>query len=180
MKDKILLISQNYVKEITSISDNVNDKQLFVAIQEAQNVSLRNVMGSALLRKLKELIADETIYLDENCDYQDLLDECQYFLAYTAVTKLIPQMQFKVDNAGVVLTDDEHMRNLDVQETFLVTDYYQKRADYYCMLLQKYLLRHKAKFPELDECCCNEIRSNLHSAYTSNLFLGGRRGKLRA
>lgn len=177
MRDKVLLISQNYVKEITSISDNVNEKQLHVAILEAQNVSLRNILGSALLNKLVELISDETIYLDEYCDYQDLLDECQYFLAYSAVVKLIPQMQFKVDNAGVILTEDEHMRNLSVDETFEVVDYYQHRADYYCLLLQKYLLRNKNNFPELKECSCNDIKSNLNSSYTNGLFLGGRRSR---
>lgn len=176
MNNKTLLISTNTVREITPIGDNTNDKQLTAAIREAQNVGLRNIIGSGLLERLKEMVDDGSIYGEENGAYSDLLDECQWYLAYQTVVRLLPQLQFKVDNAGVILTDDEHMRNLGVDETFTVVDYYQKRADYYCLLLQQWILNHKSNFPELDACTCERIGSNLHSSFTSGLWMGGRVG----
>lgn len=177
--DKTLLISANKVREITPISDNINEKELVAAIKEAQNVSLRNVIGSNLLNRLKELIDNDLIYSDDYCDYVDLLDEMQYYLAYTAVVKLIPQIQWKVDNAGIFTTDDEHLKSLDVKDTITVVGYYQSRADYYCMLLQKYLMRNKDNFPELDACSCKDIDAHLNTAFTSGLFLGARRGVIK-
>lgn len=174
-----LLTSSNFIKEVTNISDNCNEKVMFSAIRESQDIELRSILGSKMVNKLKHLVAEDLIHNEEYSAYEDLLDETQYFLAYTVMTKLCVTLQWKLDNAGIIITDDEHVRNLDVDETFTVKNYYQKRADYYALLLQNYCLRHRSELPELDEGCCRSIRSNLYSSFTSGLWLGGRRGLRR-
>lgn len=175
--NKILLTSANYVREVTNISDNVNEKVLYAAIRESQDIELRNIIGSKMLKKLKSLVAEDLIKQDEYTTYNELLEETQYFLAYTVITKLCLTLNFKLDNAGLLVTSDEHISNLDVSDTFTLKDWYQKRADYYCMLLQNWCLRHRSELPELDEGCCRTIRSNLYSSFTNGLFLGGRRNR---
>lgn len=180
MKDlkRIMLISPNFIKEATNISDNVNEKLMYASIREAQDIELRNIIGGHMLNKLKMLVDDETITLEENCAYADLLDECQYFLAYTVLVKLCIETQFKIDNAGIFTTSDEHIENLSVNDTFTVMNYWKQKRDYYALLLQKYILGHRGELPEINECCCNQIRANLYSAASCGLVLGGPRGKI--
>ena len=51
------------------------------------------------------------------------------------------------------------------------------KADAYCLDLQNFLLRNRSDYPELTDNCCHNIKSNLHSAASCGIFLGGSRGK---
>lgn len=179
MRDKIFLTSAAYIKEVTNISDNVNDKVMYAAIREAQDINLRGILGDCLLNKLKQLVSDDTIKEDENFWYADLLDEAQYFLAYSVITKICFITTFKIDNIGLSKTTDERVESLSTEDALLIQDHYQKKADYYAMLLQKYILRNKEHFPELSACDCNNIHANLYSAASGGIFLGGARGKIK-
>ena len=55
---EILLSSEQFVKSVTSISDNVAGKYLLPSLREAQDVGLRGIIGDTLLAKLKQLVAD--------------------------------------------------------------------------------------------------------------------------
>ena len=57
--------------------------------------------------------------------------------------------------------------------------YYQTKVDAYCLELQQWLLQNKESIPELTECHCRKLSSNLHSAASCGIFLGGSRGKKR-
>ena len=102
-----LLTSPDFIKSMTNISDNLNGKVMQSAIREAQEDELKEIIGSVMLKKLKKLIADDEIDLPENIHYLELLDECQYFLAYEVISKLCIITSYKIDNAGVVKTNDE-------------------------------------------------------------------------
>ena len=51
------------------------------------------------------------------------------------------------------------------------------KADAYCLDLQHFLLRNRDDYPELTDNCCHNIKSNLHSAASCGIFLGGARGR---
>ena len=55
--------------------------------------------------------------------------------------------------------------------------FYQAKADNYCLDLQHFLLDNRADYPELTSACCHHIESNLHSAATCGIFLGGARNR---
>ena len=78
---EILLTSETFVKEVSSISDNLAGKYLRPSIREAQDIQFRGIVGDTLLAKLKQLVADQTITAEENAHYKRLLDRAQYLLA---------------------------------------------------------------------------------------------------
>lgn len=176
MKD-ILLTSAEFVKAATNCSDNINEKVMQTAIREAQEINLQSVVGSKMLNKLKKLVNDDSIYKGKNCAYRGLLNEAQYFLAYTVLTKLCMITTFKIDNIGVSKTSDERIESLGVEDTLLIQDFYQKKADYFQMSLQNYILANRFYLPEIDENRCYDIHANLYSAASGGLWLGGRRSK---
>ena len=175
---EILLTSETFVKEASSISDNMAGKYLRSSIREAQEIYYRGIVGDGLLDRLKALVASGEITLETNAQYKALLDRSQDFLANRAIVQLLAKIEAKVVNLGVVKTRDENVDNLSQDEVAKKQYYYQTNADSACLLLQNWLLENAAAFPELDECACRHIHANLRSAASCGLFLGGPRGKV--
>lgn len=173
----ILLTSPGFIKVVTPLSDNCNEKTLNFAIREAQIYQLQQILGTKLYNKLKYLVQEDEIGNEENIYYKDLLDHCQYFIAYTVITEVIVPLTYKIDNFGTGTTTDEHVQSLGINDVFQLKDYYTKKVDFYREQLQHYLLNNYKKLPEIDRCQVNAISSHLNTSATTSIFLGGARAK---
>lgn len=174
---EVLLSSEKFIKQVTSISDNVAGKYILPSLREAQEVGLKGILGSSLLEHLKELASGQDINHEDNIAYKELLDRCQYYLAYRTVVEVCFKVSYKVGNFGAVRSTDEHLESVSQDEVAKMQYYYQSKADGLCHELQMWLLDNKNAFPELDDCTCHRIKSNLHSAASFGIWLGGPRGK---
>ena len=174
---EILLSSESFVKSVTSISDNLSGKYILPALREAQENGLKNILGDCLFSKLKSLIKDGSINNSVNAEYKKLIDKSQYYLAYMTVVEVVNKVTFKIGNFGVTKNTDENMQIATQDEVAKMQYYYQSKADAYCQDLQNWLMDNRSSFPELNECDCRRIASNLYSAATCGIFLGGVRGK---
>lgn len=175
---EILLSSETFIKSVTNISDNLSGKYILSSLREAQEVHLKSILGEALLTKLKKLV-ENGIDEQSNLMYKYLVGKCQYYLAYMTIVEIIYKVSYKIGNSGVVKATDENMQIATHAEMVAQKEYYQSKADFYCMELQNFLLENRSDFAELSECDCHKIHSNLHSAASCGFFLGGARGKLR-
>lgn len=171
----ILLITEQSIKNITNISDNMAGKLLLTAIRESQEINLREILGDALLDELKRQVSEN----DVRETYNHLILQCQYFLAYQSCANICMITSVKIDNAGLQRVSDEKMEPLPVSEVNQIHDYYQQKADFYCERLQHYLLQHKEDYPQLSTRQCNSINANLYSSATCGIFLGGPRNKIK-
>ena len=177
MKETIILVtSEAAVKQTTAISDNTAGKYMRAAMLDAQEVSLKRIIGSCLLDKLKGLIASDEIKDAENGIYADALDKIAPYMAYQTAVELAFRLSYKYANIGVHKTRDEGVDNATFDEVVSQKAYYQAKADATAIELQKWLLANKASIPELDCCACANIAANLRDAVTCEIFLGGRRG----
>lgn len=176
---EFLLTSETFVKSVSSISDNVAGKYVLPSIREAQEVGLKSILGSCLLNVLKEMGLAGTLSDPDNAAYKELVDRCQYFLAYTAIVEVTTKVSFKISNFGVSKSTDENLAVASQDEIGKLQFYYQSKADFCKLELQQWLLENRALFPELKDCQCAKIRSNLYSAATCGLWLGGPRAKIR-
>ena len=175
MAKEILLTSEDFIKSCTNVSDNLSGKYLQSAIREAQETALRGVLGSCLLDALKGRYAAGTL----TGDYKELVDRCGYFLAYTVLADLAMKSSYKLTNFGLAKSNDENLSVATMDEIAALQGYYQAKADARCFELQEWIIQNRDSFPELDSCSCSRMRSNLYSAATSGLWLGGARGKNR-
>ena len=176
---EILLSSETFIKSVTNISDNVAGKYILSSLREAQEVSLKSIIGESLLEKLKTLVKDGKIDQEGNLDYKYLVNKCQYYLAYMTIVELIYKVSYKIGNAGLVKTSDENLQVATLDEMIAQKEYYQGKADFHCYELQNFILNRRSAFPEVDDCTCRKIHANLYSAATCGIFLGGARGKRR-
>ena len=176
---EIILTSEKFVKSVTSVSDNIAGKYILPSLREAQEQGLKGILGDALLAKLKGLVATKQIDEESNAPYKILLDRCQYYLAYTAIVEVTNKVSYKIGNFGVAKSSDENIQVASQDEIGKMQYYYQSKADAHCLDLQNFLLQNRSDYPELTENCCHTIESNLHSAASCGIFLGGARGKRR-
>ena len=174
---EILLSSEAFVKSVTSVSDNLSGKYILPSLREAQEISLKGILGDDLLSKLKTLIKNNTLEAESNGVYKTLVDHCQYYLAYKTIVEVTNKVSYKIGNFGVTKTQDENLQVATQDEIAKMQVYYQSKADACCLNLQNFLLQNRADYPELTENCCHKIESNLHAAATCGIFLGGARGK---
>jgi len=177
MKKDTYIISPDFIKSMSNISDNTSDKYLLPAIREAQDIDFRNIVGYAMLEKIKELIQNNAIEESGNKHYKDLLETSKYFLTYATMVHLVMKTSFKIANMGVVRTSDENVTSASFSDIKSVSDYYRSRADFYKHSLQEYLCYNRHLLPELDEEMYNHAKANLRSAATTSIWLGGLRGK---
>lgn len=174
---EILLSSEKFIKETTNVSENLSGKYLLPSLREAQEIGLKGILGDCLLAKLKELVKEGKINLLDNVAYKDLLDRCQYYLAYETIVEVVERVSYKVVNFGVAKTTDENLQVATQDEIAKQKYFYQAKADNYCLDLQNFLLNNRTAYPELKECDCNRIKANLKSAASCGIFLGGARGR---
>lgn len=173
-----LLISEKYIKENCEISDNVGGKFLLSAIAEAQDLKLVPVLGEALVNKLKKLVHDNEIGLEDNAAYKALLDNyVQKFLMWSVKVDIAHTTSYKLSNMGVTKTNDENIQAASQAEIIADQDYSQAKADAYCNRMQRYLLDNRSDYPELTDNHCHQMKANLISAASCPIFLGGPRGK---
>lgn len=175
----ILLISEDLIKSITNLNDNVSGDYLLPSIQLAQDIELEETIGTPLLTKLQELIYNNDISNTDNKYYKYLLDKyIQPFLAYATISHIAVPLAYKLSNAGILRTEDEKLYNVGANEVDKVKQHYQHLADTYKYRLQRYLIANYNQFPELLEYkSIADLRANLYSAARCSLWLGGARGK---
>lgn len=173
MATKYLLTSEDFVKSQTNVSDNLSGKYLLGAIREAQDVALRGIIGSCLLETLEEQVEEGTLA----GDYKELVDRAQYFLAYTALANVAMTCSYKLTNFGVAKSNDENLTVATMDEIIAQQGFYQAKADARCYELQTWIIENRDSFAELDDCTCNRMRAHLYASATSNVWLGGVRGK---
>lgn len=174
---KTLLVSPEYIRKNSNISDNVNGKVLSNAIRDVQQDELQEILGQLLLETLDDLVYNEEIDNEENQIYKELLDKIRTFVMYRVIAELCVMLNLKIDNAGIISTKDENMDYASFDETFKLKEYYDTKASHWAYLLQNWLLENRSQIPELTECQCYKIHSVLYSAGSPNIFLGGARGK---
>lgn len=171
--NKILLVSEDYVKTNSALNDNTFGKYLLPAIYEAQNIGLRRIIGDCLLDTIVGMVADGSIRNDENATYKQFLDEyIQDYLLYETQYQLIPYLNVKLSNIGSVVSNDEHIQTLSKSDIELIRNEYRAKADWFAGRIRNFLkCCHESL--NMDACTC----SKLVDVASTNIFLGGKRGK---
>lgn len=177
----ILLVSEDYIKTFTNANDNISGDYILPAIYFSQRQYLEECLGTALVRKIQGLIAIGELENEENKPYKELLDDyIQDYLAFTALSEIIINTSFKINNFGASRTEDEKQYGVSFSEVYKLRDYYKSKADYLQYRMQRFLIANYENYPELVEYkTVADLQTNLYSAAGSNIWLGGARNPKR-
>ena len=179
-----LLISPTELKSESLINSNCDDKPLSNIVTTTQEIYLVKITGTALMRKLQELVYNEVKGLPNNITqegnehYLDLLENyVKPYLRYHAVKSFLVENSFKFRNAGVVRVSDTNMNYTSVEDIKFLQSHFTTYIAEYEDRLSKYLCSNKSNFPEIQA----EIPSYMDSpsvgkdySNTGGLWLGSK------
>ena len=172
----VLLTSEDKIKKVAPIDPNMAGEMIYAALQTAQDMCLEPVIGTALLRRLQELVGTGEIANEENANYKYLLDNYIHkYLTARTTADLIPNISVKIANIGTVKAGDEKLTNISEDEMDALQDRFTNQADFYGTSLCDYLKRHADDYAELNAYDGEGFPPVLYSSATTGVWLGGAR-----
>ena len=174
----VLLISEDLIKTDSTLNINLESKNLLPAIKRAQDIHLQEVIGTDLYRALQQKIYDGVIEDVNNEAYKYLLDVfiCPYLLEIV-IYELSIELAADIANTGVIQPTDTHFKQVSSSDRNAIKDQCKYNSDSYKLMLQRYLINNKSKYPELSTGDCERIGAHLNSAASCPINLGFARGK---
>lgn len=164
--DKLLITTQ-YIKDNSTISDNLNDEFLIPCLKDCQLSHLQPLIGTALFDKLFED--------DLNEDYKYLIDNyISQFLLFAVQSELCISNYMKQHNAGAVSYVDTNYDNKNLSDLKFLKAYYADKEAFYANRVLDYLHANHQKFPEFcKRRDCSDMPHNESSTYHCGLNLSG-------
>ncbi len=172
-----MLVSPKVVKQSGELNLNCDDSQIGASIRTAQNVYMVDVLGSALIERLQELVyrkiqgeSGDTIDSEENIAYKTLLDDyLTEALTYKTVIDLCMRSTFKVRNMGVVQNTDTNVLSANIDDIKHLQNYIETMYNHSLNRMAEFLCQNKEAIPESKfDCGCKPTKKFANV----NLFLG--------
>ena len=143
------LISVDYLKEHTTINNNVDTNLLNSPIWEAQEINVHQIIGTKLYKKLLNLVNTNQITDPANVKYKELLDDyVQPVVTYWAWLYSLPYLAMKAVNKGVQRQVDENSNNANLDEVHYLEESIRDKADFFSQRLADFLQQNSSDYPE--------------------------------
>lgn len=170
MAGRVYLISCDYLKENSTINNNVDNNLLNNSIWEGQSIHIQQILGTCLYKAIIELVRSGDIATPQYADYKNLLDEyIQPCTAYWAWYEVIPYIAMKVVNKGIERQSSDYSQPSQLNEMEYLRDEIRNKAEFYSQRLTAFLTENKSHFPEYAQSCgCKEL-SPTHNQYFSGI-----------
>lgn len=165
MSKNRLLISEQILKERTSINGNMDVKLLIHDAKAAQDMFILPILGTALYARLQEgvtagdLTADETELID---DY--IIDT---LINYTLM-ELPVGISYRATNKGMVRKTDDGADTPSMSELIDLSNKFKNRAEFYAKRLMDYLSDEatSSKFAEYLNAGSGNVINPKRNAFT--------------
>lgn len=158
------LITIEELKSNGFVNENLEDEYLFSAIDESQNIYLREILGDKLYDKMCSTPL-EGIYLTILNDY------IKYYLKYKVLSVIVIPLNFKIRNMGVTNQYGPEVSTTTLQDTTFIENYYAGKADFYANRLTNFLVKNRNDIPEY-KYCCKQITNPNEKHPNCSIYLG--------
>ena len=160
------LITVEELKADGFINQNLENEYLYSAIDEAQDIFLREIIGDSLYETLQNKLSEANI----DGVYQTLLDiYVKIYLKYKVLALLCVPLNFKLRNIGIAQQFSNEVNTTSLEDTKYIQNYYENKADFYANRLTKFLQTND--IPEY-KCSCNQITEPNELHPVSSIYLG--------
>lgn len=176
----VYLISESVLKKRSLITDPTLSVYIKPAIECAQKIGLRGIIGDCLLEKLQYLVVtkneEETGMLineDEYVHYKDLLNNyITDYLCYATMSEAVIPYRDKMRNAGIVNTADTNYQQPAFSEVQYVKRFWNDKCEYFGTRLREYVVKNISWFPEYKcNCECGDNGGKLDKTYHCGIVI---------
>lgn len=166
-----LLVSVNDLKNFGVLDANINEHMCLPVVKYVQDEVIHNIIGTKLYEKLMQLIKDDTISLEENECYHELLNGYIFhIMAWKVKAEICIDVAEKVRNIGVGRVADDRFYPNSMAETKKAQNEFHIRADKYVTELGKWFTCKCSCFPELSDIA-SWWEKKPNESYPTNSFI---------
>jgi len=141
-------ISENYIKENSPVTENVDPKDLYPHIVTAEETYLVSILGSDFYSHLIDAFNDEALTDDEETL---VLNYLKPTVLWRSITLALPWIHFNLRNKGVVQNTDEAATSADFNSFKFIRQEATSRAEREETLLKTYLTKNTELYPEYED-----------------------------
>ena len=168
----ILFISEERLKDSTTIGLNVDPELLLPYIKQSQKLYVETRIGTQLSDKLKALIVAGTVNLVGNEAYATLLnDYIAEVLPSYCLWLAVPFLRYKIENGNIYSKTSETGNALSTEEAQQLRNEVLNTAEYYMERMVEYLCNNSSLFPEFSTNTGADVSPDRNTAYYSNMNL---------
>lgn len=142
---KIRIITENYIKENTPLTENNQMKDIFPHIDTAQEVHLQHILGSDFYEDILNKFGNQTLDPDEVKLVSDYIKPA---LLYRTLYLSLPFIQYNLRNKGFMVNTDDSSNAANQNEFLFMYNIVRDRAIGNEELLKKYLCKNDKLFPK--------------------------------
>lgn len=162
-----ILISEQRVKQLTNLDNNVRVEEITPFIIQAQDLYLQDRLGTKFLTRLKDgVVAD-----DLNADEKTLLnDYVGPMLAHYSLYLMMPGLKYKLVDKGILSGTSEETAPTSLDELKYLRQSVLDTAEFYDERLREYLIdATSGTFPQFDSPGSDGMQPNNDKPYFSGL-----------
>ena len=152
-----LIISENYLKEMSIINGNTDMKLLTPTIRLCQDKYVKPILGSDLF---DEIIGEIPTLSSAN---QTLMDDyiLPAMLLYV-VSEAAPVFKYRYANRGLMVNTSDHANQADFNEMRWLMDKWKNDAEWYAEQATKFLMENSNDYPLYynGNTTCDKIKPN--------------------
>lgn len=146
---EILLINRDDIMRMTSLRGTIDLDKLLPHIKTSQDFHLQPRIGTALLAKCKQLVADDQLNDEANAAYKTLIEDyIAPTLVFLCMEEVVPFLAYEISNGGIFKHTPENTTPLDKAELDSLVARFRDRATFYGSRLDDYLIANSNSFPE--------------------------------
>ncbi len=141
------IIDEQYIKDNSPIDDNVDGKLLAAAMRTAQDVYIRDIVGSGIYDELLTQINAGTLEADNVTLINNYIAPC--LINYVVSEATLP-MTFKFMNKSISTRNSDNSNPVDIDQMAKIQNHYKDRAEYYGNRLRDFLRENNTTYPLFD------------------------------
>ena len=164
----VLFISEQRLKSLTAIHDNVEPDDLMPYVVQAQDIYIQELCGTTFYNHLKNAVLSATLTAAE----ETLIDD--YLAATTANYALylaLPTLNYKVKNKSVLSPSSEEAVNSGLDEIKFLRDSVKDTAQFYAQRSIEYLNANDSEFPDYTNPDSDYMLPNRNTQYNAGIYI---------
>ncbi len=134
---KIFFIDPVFLKQNTSLNENVDDKLCVEAIQSAQDMFILPILGNGLYKQLEFEISGGTLSGDHLYLVTEFIQPC---LAASTMLHLLPFISYQFKNKGVEKQKSDFSESASRADVEWLIEKYREKAAFYAQRTTNFLV----------------------------------------
>ena len=164
--ETVLLVSEQRMKQWTSLDNNIRIDVLTPSILQAQDIYIQDTLGTAFYTRLKQGVIANDLTVNESAFLKDYVGPC---LIQYALYLLLPSLKYKMVEKGILNGTSEETQPTTLDEMKYLRDSAMDTAEFYNKRMLEFLQDNPGMFALYTNPGVDGMMPNKQNPYFSGL-----------